>query len=199
MKGTALTLTPIPYDDLMRRNDRTSLDFKALREGQEPPDEQIVADPGTVVVAQGNTAIAVVVGSSVVVTLYDNEQRRGGLCHFIRPLPIFKEHATPLFGLPACVALINQFLNSGSSPESLIAGIYGGGWPGWATARQREISRGNVEIARDVLRRKRIEIDDEDVFGRRGRKIVYMSGNNDIAIVKTDQVRRTDWFPHVSR
>lgn len=183
----------------MRRDDRHSLDFRALREGQEPPDDQIVAAPGTVIVTQANTAIAVVVGSSVVVTLYDNELKRGGLCHFIRPLPIFKEHATPLFGLPACVALVNQFLSSGSPPEALIAGIYGGGWPSWATAREREISRGNVEIARDVLKRKRIEVDDEDVFGRRGRKIVYMSGSNDIAIVKTDQVRKTDWFPQLSR
>ncbi len=179
----------------MRKDDSNNLNFQNLRDEQNGPSETYILEPGNVLIPDSNIAVVTVIASSVVVTIYDVELRRGGVCHFIRPLPEEDQAPTPLFGLPAVVALMNGFISLGSDVKDLRANIYGGAWPAWANVRQREIARGNVEISRDAILKKKISIHDEDVGGRRGRKLIYLSGTDEVAIIKTTQVRKSDWFP----
>jgi chemotaxis protein CheD len=142
-------------------------------------------------------ALGAVVASSVVITFFDPVARKGGLCHYLMPRPSEHERATPKFGLPAILAMLRVFTAAGASVESLVVGVYGGACPGWASLQERGLADGNVEIAREVLKKKNVKIHDEDIGGERGRKLWYLSDSNEIAVVKTDAVRRSDWFPEM--
>ncbi len=181
----------------MRHDDPADGNFQVLRKTKDAPSGKITLGPGNVLIPSENLAIMVVVASSVAVTVYDVKQQKGGLCHFIHAIPPESEKPTAMYGFPACVALLNSFLTSGSKPKDLHVGIYGGAIPDWANAKQREISRHNVAIVHDVLKRKGIKPFDEDTGGHRGRKIMFSTGTNDIAIVRTENVRKSDWFPDV--
>ena len=179
----------------MRREDRTGQDYSALRAAAPIPEAQVVLEPGNVLIPSDNIAIMAVVASTVVVTLYDRERKRGGICHFVQALPDDRSKATPMFGLHATAALIRGFMTSGSKTEALEVGLYGGAWPEWSNAAQREKARHSVEVVRDVMRKKNLPITDEDVGGHRGRKILYVTGTNEIAVLKTTKIRESDWFP----
>jgi chemotaxis protein CheD len=51
-------------------------------------------------------------------------------------------------------------------------------------------------VARRVLTRNGIRVVSEDVRGAKGRKIVFHSNINEIAILKVDRIRRSDWYPY---
>ncbi len=178
----------------MRRDDPKQSDFQHLREAIQPPDERIVVKPGTVVIPTLSLGLFAVVGSAVAVTLHDPIRKRGGMAHFLRALPDNGDPSTALYGLPACVALLRQLLGEETHPQDLCAGIYGGAYPEQATVKMREISRANVMVARDVMAKKGIPVTDEDVGGHRGRKLLFFPATNEIAILRTDQVRKSDWF-----
>lgn len=179
----------------MRHTDPRHLNFLPLRRPRDTPESQVMAAPGNVFVPRSSMAIAAVVSSSIVVTVYDPKIKRGGLCHFIRPRPPSRTTATALYGLSATLAILQEFINEGAIPKRLKVGMYGGACPEWATPQQRQIAQENIEIVREVMKRKGITIFDEDVGGSRGRKILFLTGSNEIAIIKTDAIRRTDWFP----
>jgi len=179
----------------MRREDPLNKNFEHLRQGKGRPAETFLLEPGNVLIPESSLAVLTVIASSVVVTIFDVESKRGGLCHFIRPLPGDMQKSTPIFGLPAIAALVRGFVDMGACVKNLRAGIYGGAWPEWANAEQRKIARGNVEVCRDAISKKNILIQDEDVGGQRGRKVVYITGTDEVVIVKTDQIRQSDWFP----
>lgn len=177
----------------MRADDTRS--FGAMREPLDEPKENLVLPPGSVLIPSENVGVVAVVGSALVVTLYDPGRACGGLCHFIRPLPPIAEKASPLYGLPACVALINGLVSQGATLSRLRAGLYGGAWPENASAALRQIARGNAAVAFDVLKRKGIPVVDTDLGGQRARKILYRPQSDEIVIFKTDKVRAGDWFP----
>jgi len=168
-----------------------------MRTGIPKPTSRVILPPGNLLIPDGNIAVAVVVASATVLTLFDTKLKKGGIGHFVRPRPEKGEKPTAIFGLPACIALIGEFIKLGSDIENIQAGIYGGAFPDWANAEQRKLSRENVDVVRDVMSKKNIKIIDEDVGGFRGRKIVYLTSSNDIAVVKTDAVRDTDWYPQL--
>ena len=182
----------------MRQDDPRQCDFEGLRQSAEPPDTRVVVKPGTVVIPEGSLGLFAVVGSAVAVTLHDPRTKRGGMAHFLRALPENGDPTTALYGLPACVALLRELLAAGTEPANLCAGIYGGAYPKDAPVKLREISRANVMVARDVMAKKGIPITDEDVGGHRGRKLLYFPASNEIAILRTDQIRKADWYEEPS-
>ncbi len=175
----------------MRKRDDQENDFRALRIEKVPPSGHDYLEPGHILIPDLTMAIAVVVASSVVVTLFDPHRKQGGLCHFLRPAPPPSHPSTPLYGLPAIHALYAHFKDS----PGLRIGIYGGAFPDWADDHQRRLSLENVAIVQDYLAQKNAPITDTNVGGNRGRKIGYVTGTNEILVAKTDSIRRTDWYP----
>lgn len=179
----------------MRPEDHEGVDFETLRHPKDPPDAQIFLEPGNILIPVSSTAIGAVVASTVVVTMFDPFAKRGGLCHFLRPRHLPPQEPTPIFGFPAILALLQEFLRAGSPVPSLMAGLYGGSSPDWANTEQRQVAQDNIEIAQEVLNKKKVPIVDIDVGGSRGRKLWFLSGTNEVLIAKTDAIRRSDWFP----
>jgi chemotaxis protein CheD len=62
----------------------------------------------------------------------------------------------------------------------------------------RDIGKENIAMARQVLRRMGISIVSEDVGGELGRKIVFNTLTSDVAVLKTEGIRKSDWYPYHS-
>jgi chemotaxis protein CheD len=72
----------------------------------------------------------------------------------------------------------------------LEAQVFGGG-----DLPARTLGRENAEVALAVLRRKGVHVASIDVGGEKGRKIIYNTESNQVAVVKVDRIRESDWYP----
>jgi chemotaxis protein CheD len=151
-------------------------------------------EPGFVVMPSGPTVISAVLGSGVSVCLYDSKRRVGGMNSFLLPLIREKGKTTTRFGNVAVWTLIRMMVEDGSKMKHLEAQIVGG-------AHNPELSlqnmgQENVRIARRILAREKITVTSEDIGGSKGRKIVYSTHTNEIAVLKVEKLRKSDWYPY---
>ncbi len=180
---------------MRRKND--PIDYNFLRNQKNIPEQQVMAAPGTIVIPDTNTAIGAMATSSVVVTIFDLTNKKGGLCHFIKPKPGKDQPGTPIFGLPAIWAMLKNINVRAAQRDRYIIGVYGGGCPDWANQKQKALAAANIEIAKKVLLKKGLIINYQDVGERQARKIIFISATNEVIIARTDSVRKTDWFSTV--
>ena len=151
---------------------------------------------GSIFVAEKATHISTVVGSCVAVCIYDKERKTGGMNHFQFPLTNEKDRATARYGNVATFALIYMLINDGSQIQDLEAQIFGGAHS--PEMAHRDIGRENIKVARNALSKKRIRVVSEDVGGEKGRKIVFKTDTNEIAVMRVGQLRKGDWHPYES-
>jgi chemotaxis protein CheD len=151
-------------------------------------------EPGYIFVATKPTVISTVTGSSVVVCIHDRKLKIGGVNHFLYPKAEKREEATALFGNAATLNLIRMMIDNGSKTKHLEAQIMGGAHN--PETSPTDMGRRNVMAARRVLMKRGIRIVSEDVGGNKGRKIVFHTNINEIAILKVDKLRRSDWYPY---
>ncbi|MGD8388143.1 MAG: chemotaxis protein CheD [Desulfobacteraceae bacterium] len=151
--------------------------------------------PGYIFVPSRPTVVSTVLGSCVAVVLWDRNRKTGGISHF--QLPTFQKPNPPTarYGDASTVMLIRMMLQDGSKPKHLEAQIFGGAYN--SEVSSKNVGRENIRMARKVLARYAIRIVSEDVGGERGRKIVFDSGANEVAVLKVDRLRQGDWHPYV--
>jgi chemotaxis protein CheD len=150
--------------------------------------------PGYIFVATRPTAISVVLGSSVAVSIYDKRRMVGGMNHFRVPQVHNRDHATASYGDAATLTLIRMMITDGSKTKHLEAHIFGGAYNREVCAR--DVGRENVMVARRVLTKQQIRIISEDVGGQKGRKVVFHTHTNETAVLKVDKLRKSDWHPY---
>ncbi len=51
-------------------------------------------------------------------------------------------------------------------------------------------------VARKILVKACVRVVCEDVGGEKGRKIVFNTETNEIAVLKADKLRKEDWYPY---
>lgn len=150
--------------------------------------------PGYILVPDQSISISAVIGSGISVCIYDREKRVGGMNHFIFPYIAAKGKTTALYGNIATITLLKIMLARESSIKDLEAQIYGGAYhPG---KNNKDIGRENIEIARKILLKNQISITSLDVGGEKGRKVVFNTNTNEVAILKVDRLRDMDWYPY---
>lgn len=154
-------------------------------------------EPGYVVLPEAPTLISVVLGSCVGVCIYDRKRKIGGMSHFQFPATSNPAEATTRYGNVALMTLIRMLTESGSRIKHLEAQIFGGAHR--KEPKTRNIGEENVRMARRVLARYRIAITSEDVGGEKGRKIVFASHTNEIAVYRAEKLRQSDWYPYEGR
>jgi len=150
--------------------------------------------PGFIYVSTKPMIISTVVGSCIAVCVFDRQQKIGGMSHFQFPVIRNPEHATACYGNVALFTLINLMINEGSKFEHLEAQILGGAYH--PEVSNENIGLENIKIAKKVLTKKKIRIVSEDVGGEKGRKIIFNTNTNELAVVKVDKVRQEDWYPY---
>jgi chemotaxis protein CheD len=164
------------------------------KESNSPVSVNYFLEPGYIYVSPKPVVISTVLGSCIAVCLFDRKRNVGGMNHFQFPGTRDQDRATARYGNVALPLLIRMVLDGGSKKKHLEAQIFGG-------AHNREISpkdigRGNITIARKILAREGIRIVSEDVGGEKGRKIVFDTQANEIAVLKVDKLRKGDWYPY---
>ncbi len=151
-------------------------------------------EPGYIFVAAKPAVISGVLGSCVAVCIYDRKRKVGGMNHYKYPVTTDPNHATALYGNVATLTLLKMMINDGSRNRHLEAQIIGGAYN--PEISPENIGAENVRIAKKILIRQRIRVFSEDVGGNRGRKVIFKTDENQIAVMKVDRLRSSDWYPY---
>jgi chemotaxis protein CheD len=159
-----------------------------------PVSQKYFLKPGFIYVSTKPTMISTVVGSCIAVCVFDRKQKIGGMNHFQFPIIRNSKQSTARYGNVAVSALINLMINEGSKSEHLEAQILGGAYNPEVSGK--DIGRKNIQTAKKVLKEKKIHIVSEDVGGEKGRKIIFNTNTNEVAVVKVDKIRQEDWYPY---
>jgi chemotaxis protein CheD len=150
--------------------------------------------PGYIFAPDEPTVISSVLGSSVSVCLFDRKRNKGGMNHFLVPLAQSAQNSTPRFGNVATLALIRLMIQAGSKKKHLEAQILGGAYDPQHCSK--DVGSENVRVAKRVLMREKIRVVSEDTGGEKGRKIVFHTGTNEVAVLKVERLRKGDWYPY---
>ena len=116
--------------------------------------------------------------------------------HFQFPAILEKDRATTRYGNVSIPHFIRMMLAEGSKTKNLEAQIFGGASSPEISTDQ--IGSKNIKVARRILADKGIRIVSEDVGGKKGRKMVFNTSTNEIAVLKVDKIRKGDWYPYQS-
>jgi len=155
---------------------------------------QYYLEPGYILVPDNSVSISAVIGSGVSICIFDRKKRIGGMNHFIFPYIATKGLTTSLYGNISTIALLKMMVARESSIKSLETQIYGGAYPPEKVSEN--IGRENIEIARKILLKNQISITSQDVGGEKGRKVVFNTNTNEVAILKVYRLRDMDWYPY---
>ncbi|MBN1256280.1 MAG: chemotaxis protein CheD [Planctomycetes bacterium] len=138
-----------------------------------------------------------VLGSCVVVAMYDRRNQFGGVNNFLWPHTDDKEKSTATYGNVAIIGLLRLMVGMGASRKDLEAQIFGGGIsPERFEKDQEYVGKDNVETARSMLARMNIPVVSEDVGGCKGRKLVFNTHTSEAAVLKVNRLRSADWLKY---
>lgn len=149
---------------------------------------------GEIVLVHDGSRLISVVGSGIVVCIWEASTGLAALAQFVKPRATDLSHATAKYGNAAILKLIEMIEEhrvAGFSPEAQIFG---------AAHKPEEdankcIGAKNLEVARKILEAKGIPIVSEDVGGVKGRKIMFDSASGLVAVVRVHKLRDEDWNP----
>jgi chemotaxis protein CheD len=136
--------------------------------------------PATIFASKTPHEVSTVLGSCVAVCLWDNQQKIGGINHYMLPLWNGEGLATPKYGNVAIHKLIEKMMSLGSNPQNMVAKIFGG-------AQQLEkgksifnVGERNVTLAIDTLKEANIPIVSFNTQGDRGRKLKFSTHTGEV-------------------
>lgn len=133
--------------------------------------------PGRIFASAEPVVVSTILGSCVAVCLWDPEVAVGGINHFL--LPANPAQGVDLrYGNTAMMRLLEAMLDRGALTRRLVAKIVGGAsvLEAFSSAR-RSIGDQNVMVAREFLNRLDIHVAGDQTGGRRGRKLLFHTGN----------------------
>jgi len=132
--------------------------------------------PGKIFAAAQPFSISTIVGSGVVLCLWDSVSRIGGANHFMLPEgPNDNQNATR-YGSIANSALLERLLDLGAELKTLEAKIFGGSLPNVTfETGDGHLGDRNVQTAMHFLDQKGIRLVQKDVGGTRGRKVIFQT------------------------
>ncbi|MDD1793274.1 hypothetical protein LRP50_09060 [Enterovibrio sp. ZSDZ42] len=118
-----------------------------------------------------------VVGTCVVVCIWDQENQSGGMCHYrlpIAPNAIAMGEQVNDYGTCAIPNLLKKFKHTSSNPENLMAWVLGGGQVNDGEFMQsQQIGERNVLVALETLAHYGLPIVGVSVGGSSGRQIRF--------------------------
>jgi chemotaxis protein CheD len=134
--------------------------------------------PGRIFASAEPVVVSTILGSCVAVCLWDPEAGIGGINHFLLPANPAHGSSDLRYGNTAMMRLLEAMLDRGATTRRLVAKIVGGASVLEAfSASRRSIGEQNVIVAREFLKRIEIHIAGDQTGGRRGRKLLFHTGN----------------------
>ncbi len=149
-------------------------------------------EPSAIRYGESPERIGAIVGSSLVVTLWNATTKKGGMAQFELPSTADAKLATARFGNAAIYGLARSLSvkDEPSAWEAQLVGAAKGDGAGQETL---------VAVARRVLARLGVAVVSEDIGGQLGRKLVFDLGTGEIAISKVRSLRASDWHEAAPR
>lgn len=139
--------------------------------------------------------ISTVVGTSVAVSLWDQNKNYGGMANYLYPYAKVRETATSQYGNVAVRYLLKMLMEAGTKEQDIKAQIFGGAET--SAPGGKKIARDNIRVVKNILRKFGIQVVSEDVGGCLGRKIVYNTMKNEAIVYKVNSLRASDWYPYL--
>lgn len=136
-----------------------------------PPEALNYVHPGRTFSSSEAIPLVTVVGTGIVVCLWDASRRIGGLAHFLLP-EVGSAPSAPRYGDVAMKAVLDQLVAQGASPRTLRARIFGGCAPP-ISSESGHLGERNVAAAAAFLQAHGIPVLERDVGGRVARKVVF--------------------------
>jgi len=149
--------------------------------------------PGFIYVTQKPAVIATVLGSCVSVCFYDTKNKFGGMNHYLYPEARDDKIRTAKYGDVSIMELYRTMLEFGSVHQNLVAQIVGGGYLE-DNSDSEAVSKENVAVCKRCLEKLQIKIISEDTGGLLGRKVLYITEYNELAVTKLKRIRSTDFY-----
>jgi len=158
-------------------------------------ENKYLIQPGYMFITENHTSIFGVTGSGMFIGIYDIKKFYSGCCSYLYPNPPDKTILSTKYGSVAIKHLIKKMKNKGSCFEDLKAHLIGG------SDVSTTIGYGvnNVIIAQTILNYFMIEILSSDTGGRMGRKFIYNTESGQTLTLKTEKIRKSDWYPYEKR
>jgi chemotaxis protein CheD len=123
--------------------------------------------PGEWLVACEPTNVAASVDSSLLVCLWDVDERMGGVCHFSEPTGALSALEPGRYGNRAIIVLLDELEGAGCDRRRLRAKLFGG----CDAATDRDVGARNVAVAEQLLETLDIPVIARDTGGARSRKV----------------------------
>ena len=152
--------------------------------------------PGYIFLAEKPTVISTVLGSCVSVCIYDKKRKIGAMNLFQYPVVTDKTKATAVYGNVSTIAMIRMMEQDGSKKKHMEAQVIGGAYN--PKVSDKDIGKENIKIALKVLQKEKIPVVSKDDGGERGRKVVFNTQTNELAVFKVEKLRTADWYPYES-
>jgi chemotaxis protein CheD len=135
--------------------------------------------PGRIFTSAEPAVVTTILGSCVAVCLWDPQIGIGGINHYLLPANPARGMTTDLrYGNTAMSRLLEAMRERGASARRILAKIVGGATVLDAfSASRRSIGDQNVIVAREFLKEAEIQIAGDQTGGRRGRKLLFHTGN----------------------
>lgn len=149
--------------------------------------------PGTVRIDSSPMQMASVVSYGIAISLYDNRQQFGGMCHYIYPVLPDNMPATAKFAKPSLLTMLKLFQNAGSDFIDLEANVYGASENPLNDDDLNKIAKANLKVALHMLATYNLKISGMDVCGNKGRKIMFNPNNGEVVVAKVSSLRNADW------
>jgi len=136
--------------------------------------KRIYLHAGQLYASDQRVEIVTILGSCVAVCLYDAARGIGGINHFMLPMDgaaVSARYANHAFDL-----LVRQLVALGTSQSRLQAKIFGGAsMLREGAITENDLGARNVVAARTRLAQEQIPLVAEDVGGRHGRKLLFLT------------------------
>jgi chemotaxis protein CheD len=139
--------------------------------------------PGQMCVSSEPCTVTTIVGSCVAVCLWDPILRNGGVIHYILGQWDGTGQPSCRYGDVAIDMLVNKMVELGSCRNKLQAHVFGGACM-FESLREHAhaLSTMNVEIALTMLAKYQIKVLTKQVWGRKGRKVVYQTSDGSFTV-----------------
>lgn len=138
--------------------------------------------PGRLLTGEASGDFTTVVGSGAVVCVWDPVAGVAGMAHFLLPEK-GNAPAAPRFGDVALAQLLDELEKMGGTRARLRASVFGGSAPPIA-AESGHLGERNVQQALGFLAAHAIPIQQRDLGGTGGRKVVFAPAAGTAAVVR---------------
>ncbi len=143
--------------------------------------------PGALYAEKRECNVTTILGSCVSVCLWDPVLRIGGINHFMLALWNGEGLPSPKYGNIAIIKLLERMLHLGCKKTDLKAKVFGGGEVLMSSNSILNISRRNIDLARNILNEENIPIVASDIGGSIGRKLIFNTESGRVLVRKVSK------------